>query len=163
MDDLQAMIQRYEQELMQLHRTAAPAPSSAPTPQDDTAHTTTLQVRVSAANEAIAIAGAVVTVSRETVNGLRVPQVRITDTSGLTEPILLPATDPALTLQPAEDIPLVTYQIDVAADGYYRAQSSGVPLYGGVPTVLPLSLIPLPEFEGSDAPPREYPIPRNNL
>lgn len=123
-----------------------------------------LQVRVTAANEAIPIPNALVTISRETESGPVLEQVRLTGISGLTEPVLLPATDPALTLHPSnEAIPLITYEIQIAAPGYYRVRNNGVPLYGGIATVLPVTMIPLPEFEEENATELEFNTPRNNL
>lgn len=123
-----------------------------------------LQVRVTAANEAIPIPNALVTISRETDGEPTLEQVRLTGISGLTEPVLLPATDPSLTLNPsAGDIPLITYEIQIAAPGYYRVRNNGVPLYGGIATVLPVTMIPLPEFEEEDTTELEFNTPRNNL
>lgn len=123
-----------------------------------------LQVRVTAANEAIPISNALVTISRETESGPTLEQVRLTGISGLTEPVLLPATDPSLTMSPSnEDIALVTYEIQIAAPGYYRVRNNDVPLYGGIATVLPVTMIPLPEFEEADATELEFSTPRNNL
>ncbi len=123
-----------------------------------------LQVRVTAANEAIPIPNALVTISRETDGEPVLEQVRLTGISGLTEPVLLPATDPALTMNPSnESIPLITYEIQIAAPGYYRVRNNGVPLYGGIATVLPVTMIPLPEFEEENATELEFNTPRNNL
>lgn len=178
--DLKTLMEKYEQELLRLKQHAIPvaAPVPAPSPADPITPTTDplpqsvartaffapLQVRVTAANEAIPIPSALVTISRETESGPILEQIRLTDNSGLTESVMLPATDPALTLQPeSESIPLITYEIQISAPGYYRVRNTGIPLYGGIPTVLPVSMIPLPEFEDPDAGELEFDTPRNNL
>ncbi len=154
--DFKEQIARYQQELQRLQQQARPAvvvptnpaennTAPAPTPKEFTAP---LSVRVTAAGGAVPIAGARVTVSAQ--NGA-VLQTRLTDQSGLTEVMLLPAVDPALTLTPSPSFTPILYDIAVAAPGYYRVRTVGVPLYGGIPTQLPIALIPLAEFDdGTD-------------
>ncbi len=163
--DLRAMMERYEQELLELKKQAIPVVAAPQVPTPPTTPffaTAPLQVRVTAANEAVPIPNALVVVSRENGNDRTVVKTALTGISGTTEPLLLPATDPSLTLQPETDIPLVTYEIQVSAPGYYRIRSSGIPLYGGVPSVVPLTMIPLPEFEEPESQ-LDYEVPRNNL
>lgn len=158
-DDLQSLIARYEQELMQLKKTAVPAVSSPSTPTS----VANFQVRVTAANEALPIQGALVTVRRELDNETVLERTVITGISGLTEVITLPATDPALTLSPDSTFVPITYEVDVVAPRYYRVRNNGIPLYGGIDTVLPVSLIPLPEFENEDSDIQTFDTPRNDL
>lgn len=162
-NDLRSMMERYEQELLLLRQQAVPTAAPPAPTEPNEAFTASFQVRTTAANEALPIANALVVVSRETAEGPVVESVQLTGISGLTEPILLPATDPSLTMQPAENIPLVTYEVQVSAPGYFRVQNNGIPLYGGIKTVLPVTMIPLPEFEDQDATTLEYTVPRNNL
>ena len=42
-------------------------------------------------------------------------------------------------------MPFTLYNIEVFADGFYRVENLGVPMYGGVRAVQPVRLIPLPE------------------
>ncbi len=186
--DFKALMAQYEQELMQLRRQAVPAappPDSSPAPlsaappeasahfqgnlsqeqppadsTDAPAFSAALQVRVTAAHEALPIPNALVTVRREPTDTAADKQVRLTGISGLTDPLSLPATNPALTLQPAAAVPLVTYEITVSAPGYYRVRSSGIPLYGGIAAVQPVSLIPLPEWGALHDVEQSFPIPR---
>ncbi len=188
-EDFRRMMERYEQELLRLRQQAIPVAAAPMTvsempPEADNfqgnitqeknsgdyastmenaAFTASFQVRVTTANEATPIPNALVVISRETEGEPEVQQILLTDSSGLTEPVLLPATDPALTMQPADNIPLVTYEIQISAPDYYRVRNNGVPLYGGIKTVLPVSMIPLPEFEDPDATELEFTVPRNNL
>ena len=156
-DDLRSLIAQYEQELMQLKRTAVPTAAAVSIPTSEAA----FQVRVTAANEALPIAGALVIVRSETSEGPVLERTLLTGVSGLTEPIVLPATDPSLTLSPENKFVPITYEVDISAPSYYRVRNSGIPLYGGIDTVLPVSLVPLPEFESGDE--LTFTTPRNDL
>lgn len=173
-NDLKTMMERYERELMAMRQQAVPVVSvtesqPAPPPQVELPEesngpiTATLQVRVTAANETLPIANALVVIRRKDAETTVPEQIRLTDISGLTEPVVLSATDPALTMQPQDNIPLVLYDIEVAAPGYYRVLNRDVPLFGGIPTVQPVSMIPLPEFEEPNRTELEFTVPRNSL
>ena len=111
-------------------------------PENDLA---TLQVRVYTARGAIPIQNAVVTITgKNPDNDLQ--YVTITDANGFSPPVVLPATDRKLTLQPAENIPVTTYDVLVVAPGYFRVRNRNVPVYGGTSAIQPVELIPLPEM-----------------
>lgn len=134
-------------EIPQAAQGAEPSPNvPLPNGMDTGNYTATFQVRVSAADGALPVEGASVSISRPYPNGNELLRVLTTDRSGLTETIELPAADPALTLQPNLPIVQAVYDVLVTADGYSRVRTTGIPLYGGIPTVLPIRLIPLPEF-----------------
>ncbi len=163
--DWKSVMERYEQELLAMRANAVPVvsattPTATPSPAPSTA---TLQVRVTAANEALPIANALVVIRRQDGEDSVLEQIQLTDISGLTPPITLPATDPALTLQPETNIPLVLYNIEVSAPGYFRVSNLDVPLFGGITTVQPVSMIPLPEFEEPDRTELEFRVPQNLL
>ena len=137
---------------MQLRTPVAAAPTSE----------ASLQVRVTTANEALPIQGALVTIRRENGEKTATERTLLTGISGLTESITLPAADPSMTLSPDSRFTPITYEVDVTAPRYYRVRNKGIPLYGGIDTVLPVSLIPLPEFEdGNDE--LTFTTPPNNL
>ncbi len=177
-NNFRSMMERYNQELLNLQQRAgnpppppappappAPPPSPQPTPPPTppTTFTPPLTVRVTSANGAIPIPDALVVVTREENGEMVVEASRITNNSGLAEPVILPAVDPVLTLQPGNTIPRIVYEVTVAAPDHYRTRISGIPLYAGIPTELPVSLVPLPEF--SDVPQQEirYITPPINL
>lgn len=178
-NNFRSMMERYNQELLNMqHRAenssppparpappAPPAPTPQPTPPPDspTAFTAPLTVRVTSANGAIPIPDALVVITREENGETIVEASRITNNSGLAEPVVLPAVDPVLTLQPGNNIPHIVYEVIVAAPYHYRARISDIPLYGGIPTELPVSLVPLPEL--ADDPQQEirYVTPPINL
>ena len=138
-------------------------PQPFPVSPPKTAFTAPLQVRVSAASDAMPIPGAVVVISSQSSDGLLPEQTFITDNSGLTEPVLLPAIDPALTLQPNSSIAPVIYEVTVSVPGYYRVRTVGIPLYGGIPTQLPVVMIPLPEFADGSGEELRFSTPPMNL
>lgn len=169
--DFKAMMEKYQQELFQLKQQAIPVAAPASSSEQTTTSVSkengnlseaTLQVRVTAANGAIPISGAVVTISHDDT-ATKPLHVLLTDISGLTVPVSLLATDPVLTQQPEENLSLVTYDILVTAPGYFSVRNSGVPLFGGIPTVQPVSMIPLPEFESPDTKELRFSVPKNNL
>lgn len=111
-----------------------------------------LQVWVTTASSALPIAGAHVTVSYDSAGGeRRVAQfIGVTDESGRTEVIPLPAVSAQASLSEEGDgRPFTLYNVEVFADGFYRVENLGVPMYGGVRAVQPVRLIPLPEGESS--------------
>ena len=111
-------------------------------PEDDLA---TLQVRVYTARGAIPIQNAVVTITGKNP-GNDLQYVTITDVNGFSPPVVLPAMDRKLTLRPAENIPVTTYDVLVVAPGYFRVRNRNVPVYGGTSAIQPVELIPLPEM-----------------
>ncbi|MBQ7038526.1 MAG: carboxypeptidase regulatory-like domain-containing protein [Clostridia bacterium] len=167
--DFRSMMEQYNQELMRMQQRAEVPPPPAPTVQPipssttPTAFTAPLKVRVTSANGAVPIPDALVIVTREENGETIVEGSRITNSSGLTEPIILPAVDPTLTLQPGNNIPRIVYEVTVAAPDHYRARLSDIPLYGGIPTELPVSLIPLPEFADDPEQEIQYTTPPINL
>ena len=106
-----------------------------------------LQVWVTTATSALPVEGAIVTVSADAADGGRVQYTTVTDRSGRTEAFPLPAASRQLSLTPTGDLtPYTLYDIEVAADGFYRVENVGLPLYGGVRAIQPVKLIPLPEY-----------------
>lgn len=106
-----------------------------------------LQVRVSTENEAIPIAGAVVTVTDPDGALMR---LMTTDTNGLTDIIDLPTKPRELSLSPENAQPYATYTINVTADGYFQKRFTDLPIYGGVTAIQSVSMIPLPEAGDDD-------------
>ncbi len=153
--DFRILMEKYGQELRDLQQRSAPpsvtaattAPAEPPVETGEPrSFTAPLTVRVTAANEAIPVENALVTVTRTENGEIITEATRLTDQSGLTEPIILAAVDPSLTLQPGTVIPSLVHEVTVSAPQYFRMRISDIPLYGGIPTELPVALIPLPEF-----------------
>lgn len=167
-DNLEALIKRYHQEMMDVYVSATtpaqektPSPSFEP-PQNeqkdsdneaeindsvnneliDTGH---LQVRVSTENQAIPIPGAVITITRESDNKTELIRTVIADDNGLTPFLDLPTKDRRLSLEPNHPQPYAVYNVNVTADGYFPKRFIDLPIYGGVTAIQNVSMIPLPE------------------
>lgn len=183
-DDLAAMIERYNNELMAAYgnryNTPAPPPVTEPivpdaeseaedtpsqpstdvfekTPVEEEPPTEKrpseltdigrLQVRVSTENEAVPIVGAIVTVTNDRGELMRLVT---TNENGLTDIIELPTKDRALSLTPGNIAPYAVYTIDVTADGYFQKRFTDLPIYGGVTAIQSVAMIPLPEAGDDD-------------
>lgn len=121
------------------------APHGAkPAPLTDEA---TLQVLVTAAQQAIPIPNVLVLLSRQDPGQPLETLIRVmsTDESGQTPVVVLPAPDRALTQEPGEYLPYTVYRVVVAAEGYQPQFHGNVALFGGMSTLLPVELIPLLE------------------
>lgn len=166
--EFRQLMEKYSRELRDLQQRAAVAESpiqtvvAAPIEQPRS-FTAPLTVRVTAANEAIPIADALVIVTRTVNDETVVEASRITNANGLTESMSLAAVDPALTLRPGTVIPDILYDVSVSAPDYYRALIRRIPLYGGIPTELPVSLIPIPESPDTPIREIEYDTPPIDL
>ena len=167
--EFRQLMEKYARELRDLGERAEQAattptpPPPAPVPPPTGRFTAPLTVRVTAAGEAIPIADALVVITREENGETVVEATRLTNQSGLTESASLAAVDPALTLQPGTAIPSILYDVTVSAPDYYRAVIRRIPLYGGIPTELPVSLIPLPEFSENTNEEMQYDTPPIDL
>lgn len=111
-----------------------------------------LRVSVRTADNALPIEGA-----RVTVWSLSDPtpiRVMLTDRSGSTEILSLPAPAAALSLSPGNGEPYAVYRMAVEADGYYRQENGSVPIFDGVLSLQNAPLIPLAPYEGSESIPQ---------
>ena len=159
--DLQAMIDRYNRELMEqfFHNQPATSTPNIPTATspfvaDETNDTYTdigqLQVRVSIENQAVPIPGAVITITDKQNGNNNLIRTIITNESGLTPFIDLPTKDRLLTLAPGNEDPYAVYTVDVTANGYFPKRFINLPIYGGVSAVQNVSMVPLPENGADD-------------
>lgn len=128
--------------------TAAETPSVTLSPADGTADGVGyLQVWTTTAREAVPVAGAHITVTREVDGQEAVDFIGETDRSGRTAWVPLAAAGAALSQSPDAIAPTYTpYNVAVYAAGYYRVENRGLPMYSGVKAVWPVRLIPLPEY-----------------
>lgn len=115
-----------------------------PAPLTDEA---TLQVLVTAAQQAIPVTDALVLLSRQDPGQPLETLIRVmgTDESGQTPVVTLPAPDRELAQAPGEYLPYTTYRVVVAAEGYRPQFHGNVAVFGGMSTLLPVALVPLME------------------
>ncbi len=105
----------------------------------------TLQVAVTLARGAIPVEGATVTILEAGEQG-RELQVLLTDQSGKTESLQLPA--PALSLSQTPEnaeTSFSVYNIRVTHPGFYPELRLNVPVFDGILSIQPVTLIPLEE------------------
>lgn len=104
-------------------------------------------VHVRTARGGRGVPGAVVLITQESAGMPVLVSVQITDSSGDTPELRVPAPRSTADQQyPA----YARYDIAVHADGYYRENSADVPVFEGVVSVQSFDLIPLPA--GQDDP-----------
>lgn len=115
-----------------------------------------LSVIVRTANGAIPIEGAIVNVyeNRETkngngdftnANGYLLYTAR-TNSSGQAEKIALPTKSSALSQEPGNERPFMSYNVFASKEGYFDSDVINVPVFQGITSLQPINLIPLSEY-----------------
>lgn len=105
-----------------------------------------LVVRVSAASGAVPVAGATVIVrSAENGSPVQVIGTLKTDESGLTEPLSVATPPLSESLSPGGKQPFSEISAEISADGYLTSVNINIPIYPGITSIQPVSLIPLPD------------------
>ena len=112
-----------------------------------------LTIRAYTAGEALPLEGATVTV-RDGGDGL-IPEeiVRLTDRSGETEPIALPAPPANNSQSPSAIRPYAIYNVTVTHPHFYPFRATGVPVFSGITSLQPINMLPLTNFETADRKP----------
>ena len=72
-----------------------------------------------------------------------------TDSGGMTPPMTLSAPPRENSLSPDGGVPYALYTVEAALDGYVPLTALHIALFSGVPTLLPVTLTPLPEYEST--------------
>ena len=70
-----------------------------------------------------------------------------TDGDGITPVVELPAPPRALSMTPGNPSSFARYNVTVHREGYGSVQNIGVPVFSGVVSTQPVTLVPLSEFE----------------
>ncbi len=109
-----------------------------------------LIVTVSAARGAIPLSDAIVTVNFADAEHSVPYAVLITDRSGKTPRLSLPAPPRNLSLSPSNGgtpmpLPYAQYNIEIVKEGYYPAATVGVPIFSEVTAIQNINLIPASE------------------
>lgn len=107
-----------------------------------------LVVRVSAASGAVPIPNATVIV-RSAENGIPVQVLGVlrTDESGLTSPLSIATPSLSESLAPGGKRPFSEISAEITADGYYTSVNINIPIYPGITSIQPVTLIPLPDSQ----------------
>ena len=107
-----------------------------------------LVVRVSAASGAVPVSGATVVIrSSQSTPPITTLATLTTDESGLTEPILILTPPLSESLSPGGKQPFTEISTEVSAGGYVTSSNINIPIYPGITSVQPVTLIPLPDSE----------------
>ncbi len=104
------------------------------------------RIRVAArtGDSAFPVENAVVTIAVRR-NGTQYPAYYlVTDESGETPVVSLPAPPASLSQQPGNAQPFTVADIRIFANGYFRAEMKNVPVFAGVTSLQTFQLIPLP-------------------
>ncbi|MBQ9162703.1 MAG: hypothetical protein IJX74_05445 [Clostridia bacterium] len=112
--------------------------------------------RVSTARGAIPLQNAEVRVSYHTdeAGDMRgqVIAVMLTDRDGKTPPLELPAPARSASMSPSTNgvLPFSLYDAEISLGGFYRQEYTRIPIFDGITSIQPASLIPLPENGQTD-------------
>lgn len=116
----------------------------------DLTETGRLRVATLSGDGAFPVEGSSVTVAVRR-NGREQPAyLLVTDESGETPTVSLPAPPASLSQQPGDAQPFTVVDIRVYADGYFRAEMRNVPVFAGVTSLQTFQLIPLPVLMHED-------------
>ncbi len=111
-------------------------------------------VRVSAANGAVPVENALVTVYDADKEKSGIAATRMTDSGGKTDKIELSAPMRSLSESPySTQRPYAVYNVDVSAEGYYDSFNFEVPVFDGITSVLPVVMLPLSEYDDDSVKP----------
>ncbi len=106
-----------------------------------------IRVRVTNSGGEFPVEGATVTITDYNVeNGPLLYSLR-TDSSGLTEPVAVPAVAASESQKPGVEYPYTLYNIRTAKENYYSAESIGVPVFEGIVSLQQFRLQPLSETD----------------
>lgn len=108
-----------------------------------------LQVEVFTANDALPVADANVTVSQVLKGSSTLIRMMLTDRSGRTETIELPAPPKSMSTSPGNEKPFSEYNIRVEYPGFYTIEHINVPIFSGQTALQRVAMIPLPQVEES--------------
>ena len=130
-----------------------PAPQTPPpqAPQMNDTGMGGVIVRVTTASGAIPLEDALVTIREyRTGSGGDIVATLMTNSSGLTDKVSLPAPPKSLSLSPGNGKSYSSYIIEVKKDGYNNQQYINVPIFDGIIAVQNADLVPLPENGETD-------------
>lgn len=120
-------------------------------------------VRAQTALGSFPVSEATVIISRNRNGTNEVVNFQLTDKSGITPAISVPAPSNADSQNPSESLPFADYNITVRHPLYYTAITDNVQVFGGELTIQVVELTPLPEFVNEANITRTVNIPRQNL
>lgn len=103
-----------------------------------------LRVITATAESAYPVPGAKVSIFTNIGNKSHLSYLLVTDESGETPTVALPAPEAALSQEPENAVPYATCDIRIAAKGYFKTKANNVRIFAGVTTRQVFQLVPLP-------------------
>ena len=100
----------------------------------------TLIFQVTGGQGVFPIAGATVTITKALDDQLGISVTVITDESGKTEPISLPAPSRELSQSPNNGIVYAAYQAEISAPNHVTTKIRDLPVFDGITTIQPVNL-----------------------
>lgn len=122
-------------------------------PDPDTGY---ILVKVMTANGFIPLEGALVTIAGRGVGNREYRNVQITDQSGQTETVAVPAPRKALSLTSGNERPYATYNIDVKKDNYFTHLDINVSVFSGITSIQSVFMIPTSMFNSEENRPSDF-------
>ena len=113
-------------------------------------------VRATTASGAYPVPGVNVSITGASNVGKDIRISVLTDESGVTQSILLPAPPRALSLSPNNtEEAFSRYDVEIFKEGYYRKKLYDVAVFSGITSVLPINMIPSTPYNTEQNAPRE--------
>ena len=110
-----------------------------------------LYIVASAADSAYPVPDARVTVYTRIGDKMQLNYLLVTDESGMTPVVTLPAPPASLSQNPDNPVPYAVCDIKIYAAGYFREEVRDVPVFAGVTSRQEFQMIPLPLAVEEDA------------
>ncbi|MBQ7128492.1 MAG: carboxypeptidase regulatory-like domain-containing protein [Clostridia bacterium] len=105
-----------------------------------------LLVRVFSAKQAAPIIDALVSVSFRNSGGEELIKSAFTNQDGEVPTYTLPTVNKQESLEPGVKNPYASYRVVVSSEGFFTMDSVNVPIFDGETAVLPVEMLPIPEF-----------------
>lgn len=108
-----------------------------------------IKAEVTTGGGAVPIENAVVLITKKDGGKTYLLKMLITDESGSTETVALPAPNASFSETPTpEEKPFADYYISAYAEGFYAENDMEVPVFSGVKSIQPVALIPKASDDG---------------
>ena len=101
-----------------------------------------LKIQVYAAQQALPISNATVTVKKEMTDGDHVFFQGLTDADGLVSQVILPAPSQELSEQPSQYLPFAGYRVHVTHPRFPPVEIPLTPVFAGVRSIQPVEMTP---------------------
>ena len=100
----------------------------------------TLLFQVTGGQGAFPVEGATITITKALADGVSLSLQAVTDESGKTVPLSLPAPSRALSQAPNGGVVYAAYQAEVSAPNYVTTDIRDLPIFDGITTIQPVNL-----------------------